>query len=170
MERLLELLPTLRTDISILFRLVVAIVLGGAVGWERESAGKPAGVRTHMLVAAAAALFVALGDAVLERFASQPVQGAVIQSDPVRIIEAIVTGVSFLGAGTIFVSHGRERVEGLTTAATIWVTAALGIAVGLERYVLALGCTVIVFVVLRVVRQLPFEGDQQARSGAANTG
>ena len=164
MVQLTTLIPTLQTDASILFRLVIAIVLGGVIGWERESAGKPAGVRTHMLVAAAAALFVALGDAVLERFASQSVQGAVIQSDPVRIIEAIVTGVSFLGAGTIFVSHGRERVEGLTTAATIWVTAAVGIAVGLERFPLAAGCTVIVFVVLHVVRQLPFEGDQQSRS------
>ena len=164
MDQLAALLPTLRTDASILFRLLVAIVLGGAIGWERESAGKPAGVRTHMLVASAAALFVALGDAVLERFAAQAMQGAVIQSDPVRIIEAIVTGVSFLGAGTIFVSHGRERVEGLTTAATIWVTAAVGIAVGLERFFLAAGCTVIVFVVLRVVRQLPFEGEQQSRA------
>ena len=164
MDTLRALIPTLQTDASILFRLAVAIVLGGIVGWERESAGKPAGVRTHMLVASAAALFVALGDAVLERFAGQSLQGAAIQSDPVRIIEAIVTGVSFLGAGTIFVSHGRERVEGLTTAATIWLTAALGIAVGLERFFLAAGCTAIVFVVLRVVRQFPFEGDQQARS------
>ena len=161
-DQLLQLLPTLRTDASILFRLLVAIVLGGVIGWDRELAGKPAGVRTHMLVAAAAALFVALGDAMLERFASQSLHGATIQSDPVRIIEAVVTGVSFLGAGTIFVSHGRERVEGLTTAATIWVTAAVGIAVGLERFLLAAGCTIVVFLVLHVVRQLPFEGDQQA--------
>ncbi len=74
-----------------------------------------------------------------------------------------MTGVSFLGVGTIFVSHGRERVEGLTTAAAIWATAAVGIAVGLERFALALGSTALVFVVMRVVWHLPFEGDQQAR-------
>jgi len=159
----MELPATLLTDLSILLRLVVAVVLGGVIGWERESAGKAAGVRTHMLVAVGAALFVALADAVVERFAVAQPQGVDIRADPVRIIEAVVTGISFLGAGTIFVSHGRERVEGLTTAASIWVTAAVGIAVGLERFLLAAGSTVLIFLILRVVMRLPFEGDQQAK-------
>src|SRR5688572_31520182 len=98
MDQFLQFLPTLRSDASILFRLIVAIVLGGLIGWGRELAGKPAGVRTHMLVASAAAHVVALGNSMLERFASQSFQGATIQSDPLRIIEAVITGVSFLGA------------------------------------------------------------------------
>ena len=155
------------TEVSILIRLVVAVVLGGVIGWEREAAGKAAGVRTHMLVALGAALFVALGDAVLERFALQRLSGADIRSDPLRIVEAVVAGVSFLGAGTIFVSHGRERVEGLTTAAAIWATAAVGIATGLERFALAVGATVLVFLILRVGWLLPFEGDQQARQAGS---
>ena len=162
-KHVMELPATLQADLSILLRLVVAVVLGGVIGWERETAGKAAGVRTHMLVAVGAALFVALANAVVEQFAVQQPQGVDIRADPVRIIEAVVTGISFLGAGTIFVTHGRERVEGLTTAASIWVTAAVGIAVGLERFVLAAGSTALIFLVLRVVLHLPFEGDQQER-------
>lgn len=148
----------LATDLSILFRLVVAMVLGTLIGWEREAAGKAAGVRTHVLVALGAALFVALGDAMIERFASLPSQGAEIRADPLRIIEAVVTGISFLGAGTIFVSRGRERVEGLTTAAAIWTTAAIGIAGGLERYALGAGAALLVLVILRLMPLLPIEG------------
>jgi putative Mg2+ transporter-C (MgtC) family protein len=147
-------LASLQTDLSILLRLLVALVLGAIVGWEREAAGKAAGLRTHMLVALAAALFVALGDAVLEHFAAQAEAGTV-RSDPVRVIEAVVTGISFLGAGTIFVSRGQQRVEGLTTAAAIWATAAIGIAVGLERFGLAAGSTLLVFIVLRLVPLAP---------------
>ena len=158
---------TIGTDLSILLRLAVAILLGGFIGWEREAAGKAAGVRTHMLVATGAALFVALGDAMLERFAAQQAAGTEMRADPLRIVEAVVAGVSFLGAGTIFVTHGRERVEGLTTAAAIWATAGVGIAVGLERYVLGAGAAVMVFLVLRVVLRLPIEGDQQARRNRA---
>lgn len=154
---------TLPLDLSILARLIASLVLGGVVGWEREAAGKAAGVRTHMLVAFGATLFVALGDALVQRFAVQQLQGAEIRSDPVRIIEAVVTGVSFLGAGTIFVTHGRERVEGLTTAASMWATTGIGIAVGLERYILAAGSTLLVFIVLKLIAMLPIEGDQQAR-------
>jgi putative Mg2+ transporter-C (MgtC) family protein len=157
---------TLQTDLAILVRLAVALALGAAIGWEREAAGKAAGLRTHMLVGVASALFVALGDAMIEHFTAQAQrmgrpEEAVFRSDPIRIIEAVVTGISFLGAGMIFVSHGRERVEGLTTAAAIWATAAVGIAVGLERYLLALGSTVLILVVLRVVPALPIERDQQ---------
>ena len=165
---------TLQTDLSILLRLVVALVLGAAIGWERESAGKAAGLRTHMLVAVASALFVALGDAMVEHFLAQAqrlgrVDDTVFRSDPIRIIEAVVTGISFLGAGTIFVSHGRERVEGLTTAASIWATAAVGIAVGLERYALAAGTTVLILFVLRVIPLTGIERDQQADRGGGRS-
>ena len=122
--------------------------MGGAIGWERESSGKAAGVRTHMLVAFAAALFVALGDHVLLTFSER---GENIRADPLRIIEAVVTGISFLGAGMIFVSRGRDTVKGLTTAATTLTTAAIGITVGMERYVLAVGATALVLLILNLL-------------------
>ena len=125
-------------ELNILLRLVIAAVLAGIIGWERESARKAAGLRTHMLVGLSAALFVALGNLTTLQFQES---GDALRTGPIRIIEAIVTGISFLGAGTIFVTRGRERVLGLTTAASILATAAIGIAVGLERYVLAVGGT-----------------------------
>ncbi|HEV2121152.1 MAG TPA: MgtC/SapB family protein [Chloroflexota bacterium] len=136
------------SDVSILTRLLASLLLGGAIGWERESTGKAAGVRTHMLVALAAALFVALGDQFLLTFGER---GEIIQSDPLRIIEAVVTGISFLGAGMIFVSRGRDTVKGLTTAATTLTTAAIGITVGMERYVLAVGATALVLLILNLL-------------------
>ena len=127
-----------------LLRAVVAIGLSGILGWERESAGKSAGVRTHMLVGLGSTLFVVLGELFIARFGHQEL----MRFDPIRIVEAVVTGISFLGAGTIFVSKGDERVQGLTTAASILVTAAVGMMVGLRYYVLAAGITLLVFTVL----------------------
>lgn len=138
----------MQTDLNILFRLVIALILAGILGWDREASGKAAGIRTHMLVGMGAALFVVLGELFISRFETY---GQNMQFDPIRILEAVVTGISFLGAGTIFVSRGRDRVKGLTTAASIWVTAAVGITVGIERYVLAVGSTLLTFLVLRVL-------------------
>src|SRR5919206_2087662 len=130
-------------EVWILLRLLVAAVLSGAIGYERERTGKEAGLRTHMLVAVGAALFVSFNDLFtvesLPLAPPGPVGNFRVQMEPLTTVEAIVTGISFLGAGTIFVSGRHDRVRGLTTAASIWVTAALGIAVGLERYILAVG-------------------------------
>lgn len=142
---------TLELDLNILLRLGVALVLSGVLGWERERTGKAAGVRTHMLVGIGAALFVVLGELFVLRFREYDVN---MRFDPLRIIEAVVTGISFLGAGTIFVSRGDERVKGLTTAASILVTAAVGMLAGLERYLLATASTVLVFSVLHVAALL----------------
>lgn len=127
----------------------VAMLLGGLIGIEREAAHKPAGFRTHMLVAGSAALLVGLGHALVMEF-GQHAQTH-LQSDPIRIVEAIVTGVSFLGAGTIFRRRRGKTVEGLTTAASLLVCAALGVCVALERFVLAGTVTVLVLLVLRVI-------------------
>lgn len=132
-------------ELDILKRSVVALALSGILGWEREAAGKAAGVRTHMLVGLAATLFVAIGELMIQRF--QP-SGEQLRYDPVRILEALVTGISFLGAGTIFVSRGKERVHGLTTAASILVTSAVGMMVGLRYYFLAAAVTLMIFLVL----------------------
>ena len=138
-------------DVFLLLRLLVAMVLAGAIGWERESVGKSAGLRTHMFVGMGAMLFVVLGNAVVERHAGGT---SLVQLDPLRMIEAITTAVGFLGGGVIFVTRSRDRVHGLTTAASIWVTAAIGIAVALERYVLAGGATVLALVVLHVLAKV----------------
>ena len=100
-------------------RLLVSLVLGGLLGYERQRAGKAAGLRTHILVALGATLFV-LG----------PVEAGMSVADLSRVIQGIVAGVGFLGAGAILKLVDRERVEGLTTAANIWFTAAIGTAVG----------------------------------------
>lgn len=140
----------MQLDLNILMRLGVALILSGVLGWERKSTGKAAGVRTHMLVGMGAALFVVLGELFVLHFREYDVH---MRFDPLRIIEAVVTGISFLGAGTIFVARdeGHGRIKGLTTAAEIWVTAAVGMLAGLERYLLAAVSTVLVFVVLHVL-------------------
>jgi putative Mg2+ transporter-C (MgtC) family protein len=141
----------------ILLRLLIAAVLSGLIGYERESLGKQAGLRTHMLVAVGAALFVSFNElftiASLPLAPPGPVGNFRVQMEPLTTVEAIVTGISFLGAGTIFVSGRQGRVKGLTTAASIWVTAAVGIAVGLERYVLAAGSTLLILIILQVLRR-----------------
>src|SRR5437764_8668748 len=109
----------------IILEVVVAMVLGAIIGYDRQLADKPAGLRTHMLVAGAAALFVGLGNLAVAKFHSQ-FADATVRSDPIRLFEAIITGVSFLGAGTIIRRSASERVEGITTAASLLITAALG--------------------------------------------
>jgi hypothetical protein len=89
------------TQLQVIAEVALAILLGGVIGIERELANKPAGFRTHMLVAGSAALLVGLGEALVQRFATSD-YAAIIQSDPMRIVGAIITGISFLGAGTIF--------------------------------------------------------------------
>lgn len=132
---------------EIIGEVALAMLLGGVIGFEREIADKPAGFRTQMLIAGAAALLVGLGHAMLHRFTSDYTIRA--QSDPIRIVEAIITGISFIGAGTIFRRSVSEQVEGLTTAASILLSAAIGISVALRQFVLAVGVTVLALIVLR---------------------
>lgn len=143
-------------DLRILGEVAVALILGGIIGLEREMARKPAGLRTHALVAAAACLFVALGRLLQDYNMDQLAvpAAAVVRTDPVRIIEAIVTGISFLGAGTIIRSPEHERVEGLTTAATVLIAAAVGVTVAIERWVIAIGIVLLVLFIARGVKRL----------------
>jgi len=119
--------------------------LGACLGLERELARKPAGLRTHILVAVAAAALMLVGDGVAERFAREQ-DGVPVASDPLRVMEAIVVGISFLGAGTIV--QAGARVEGLTTAASILITAAIGLAVATGDGLFAAVLTGVVLVVL----------------------
>jgi putative Mg2+ transporter-C (MgtC) family protein len=128
-------------------KVIFGIFLGSLIGLERELAAKPAGLRTHMLVAGASALLVLLGDIMINQYGDGLLIEAV-QADPIRIMEAIITGISFLGAGTIIFRNHEESVEGLTTAASILFAAAIGIAVALDQYTLASILTVVVIAIL----------------------
>lgn len=129
------------TELQMLGKVIFAALLGGLVGLEREVAERPAGLRTHMLVGATSALFVILATQMISSFEPQNI----INVDPVRVIEAIVVGISFLGAGTIFkyTRQGEGIVEGLTTSASILAVSAMGIAVALNAYILAVGAALL---------------------------
>ena len=115
-----------------------------------------------MLVGLAATLFVVLGELFVKHLGSEEVQ---MRFDPIRVLEAVVTGVAFLGAGMIFVSRGKDRVKGLTTAASILVTSAIGLIVGLEYFLLAAGITVMIFLVLHVLGWLKDRLTKRAAAG-----
>jgi len=149
-------------ELKILGHVGVAMLLGAVIGFERELADKPAGMRTHMFVAGAAALLVSLADILVVRFAEDYSSG-LIRSDPIRVIEAIVTGVAFLGAGTIIRRGSRTLVQGLTTAATLLFTAALGICVAVQSYVLAVGATALALLTLRLVHALEIRLRREAK-------
>jgi putative Mg2+ transporter-C (MgtC) family protein len=123
--------PELRLDL--LGGLLLASVLGGAIGWEREQAGKPAGLRTNILIWRLATSFGG-------------------PADPGRVAAQIVTGVGFLGAGTIIQTRGT--VTGLTTAATLWIVAAIGMAIGFGALIEATGTTLLVLITLIPLRSL----------------
>ncbi len=142
-------------QLQILSQVAIAMGLGALIGLERELAHKPAGLRTHMLVSGAATLLVALGFTIVRRFGAST-QFPLVRVDPVVVIQAVVTAVGFLGAGTIL-RHGGdggapgERVEGLTTAASLLFVAALGTCVALRQYLLAGGVTALALTTLRLV-------------------
>jgi putative Mg2+ transporter-C (MgtC) family protein len=145
----LDFLPQ-NAEIAIILDVALAMLLGAIIGLERELENKPAGLRTHMLVAGAAALFVALGDVVVRHY-SQQLSSQLVQTDAVRIIEAVITGVSFLGAGTIFHRERESYVEGLTTAASLLFTTAVGVSIALSQFILAVGATVLVLITLHLL-------------------
>jgi putative Mg2+ transporter-C (MgtC) family protein len=131
------------TQLTMFGEVVLAAILAGLIGLERELAGKPAGLKTHMLVAVSASLLVSLGNIIVTEFEFP----AYVTTDPIRIIEAVVVGISFLGAGTIFRQRDSDQVEGLTTAASILAVAAIGIGTALEMFMLVSGVTVLVLLI-----------------------
>ena len=127
--------------LELLVQLVLAVILGGVIGLERELKGKPAGLRTNILISIGATLFTVLS----MRMAAE-------KGDPGRVAAQILAGVGFIGAGTIL--HTRGAVTGLTSAATIWVVAAIGMALGTGAYVEAVGTTALVMIVLTGLARL----------------
>jgi putative Mg2+ transporter-C (MgtC) family protein len=123
-------------DTSIILRLVLAIILGGAIGFERGRTGRPAGLRTHILVCLGSTLAIMTNQYIWQHFDV---------GDPARLAAQVISGIGFLGAGTIIVT-GRHQVKGLTTAAGLWATACMGLAIGIGFYKAAIAaCILIVF-------------------------
>ena len=133
-------LPDAARLTRIVLRLGLAAVLGGVLGFERERSGKSAGLRTHMLVALGSALFVLI-----------PQQAGMTDNDLSRVLQGLVAGVGFLGAGAILKSEADGEVKGLTTAAGLWLTAAIGVAAGLGREATAAVSTALTLGILAVV-------------------
>jgi putative Mg2+ transporter-C (MgtC) family protein len=148
-------LPDTAQLVRVLVRVIVAAALGGLLGAERERAGKAAGLRTHMLVALGAALFVLF-----------PAEAGMSTSDLSRVIQGVATGIGFIGAGTILKRADSEEIQGLTTAAGIWLTAAIGMAVGAGQLWLPVICAVGAWFILFVLSRLtpPKEPAQNASS------
>ncbi len=134
-------LTSLSTELDWLLRILVAALCGTAIGYERATQRKSAGIRTHMVVAVASALFMLVSKYGFFDLLSLHD----ISLDPSRIAAQIVTGISFIGAGTILVR--REKISGLTTAAGVWATAAIGMAVGAGMYVIGIVSTVFLFII-----------------------
>lgn len=145
-------------------RLTVAMFMGGVIGLDREARDRPAGLRTHMMTAMAAAIFTILTLDLHETFAAESPDS---NADPIRVIEAVTAGVAFLAAGAII--QGGGRVTGLTTGAGMWLAGALGVACGMENYsvaVIGLVLATIVLVLLRPIEsRLSREKDKSSASG-----
>lgn len=133
----LQLTPWIEVDAVI--RLVIAAVIGGFIGFERQRAGKPAGFRTHIMVGLGAALFTIVST-----------YGFSGPADPSRVAAAVVVGVGFLGAGTIIMNRETGSIVGLTTAASIWLVAAVGVATGAGLYIVAVAAAILAYIALRL--------------------
>ena len=151
-------IPDLEQFTRVVVRLLLAAILGGILGFERETSGKAAGVRTHMLVAMGAALFVLV-----------PIQAGIVPADLSRVIQGVVAGIGFLCAGSILKTgsargNDEDQVRGLTTAAGIWLTAAVGIAAGVGREATAVLATLLALAILSLegpIRRLVDRGDRK---------
>lgn len=138
-------------ELRLMQGLLVAFVLSGLIGWEREQLRRGAGLRTYILVGVSAALFVVLADTLILRFADE---SEFVRFDLVGVLGAVVSGVSFLGAGAIFSDRGGKGTKGLTTAAGLLAVAGVGVACGLHLYVLATGATLLFLFTLAVLGRL----------------
>jgi putative Mg2+ transporter-C (MgtC) family protein len=129
----------MNTLLDMILRLLLAAALGAGIGYQRERANKPAGLRTHMLISLGSALFTVVS-----------IFGFGVGVDPSRVAAGVVTGIGFIGAGVILRGVRGEHVVGLTTAASIWAVAAIGMAAGVGMYLIATIVTVIAVLVLMI--------------------
>jgi putative Mg2+ transporter-C (MgtC) family protein len=136
-------LPDVKVVTQLVLRMLLAIGLGGLLGYQRERQGKAAGLRTHMLVALGSAFFVLI-----------PLQAGMSLADLSRVLQGLLAGIGFLTAGTILKQQATEQIQGLTTAAGLWLTAAIGVAVGLGRETSAVLGTGLALVILALLPQV----------------
>jgi len=141
--------PGLPDQLDVVASMAIAMLLGGLIGYERELKRRPAGFRTHMLVAGASALLVGIGTMTVDLHLDGRGQG-VLRVDPLRLVEAVISGVAFIGAGTIFGEsrRGGEAIAGITTAASLLTVAVIGVAAGLDYYFVAAAATALALFVL----------------------
>jgi putative Mg2+ transporter-C (MgtC) family protein len=138
------------SEFEVALRLAAAVAAGAVLGWEREAHNKPAGIKTHMLVALGSAAFMLAGLQLYEQLIARGDEG----SDLLKVLAGLIGGVGFLGAGSILRAHGE--VHGLTTASTIWTTSAVGVACSLGLFVLAgiaVGLALLTLLVLRILQR-----------------
>jgi putative Mg2+ transporter-C (MgtC) family protein len=126
----------------VVMRMTLAVLLGGLLGYERESIGAAAGLRTHMLVSLGSALFVLI-----------PLQAGMEIDDLSRVLQGVTAGIGFLGAGAILKQRDKNDIKGLTTAASVWLAAAIGVAAGMGREATAVVSAVFAFVILSMLRR-----------------
>lgn len=138
-----------QTQLWVVAGAAYAMALGGVIGYERELRNRPAGFRTHMLVAGAAALLVGLGRLVLHD-SDDAIAG--LRVDPLRLVEAVIAGVAFIGAGTIFAHRRGTAIAGITTASSLLMVAVIGVAAGFRYHVAAAAATLLTLLVLTVLK------------------
>jgi len=158
----LEVLQTIRAEFSdisdasqvtrVCVRMTVAVLLGGLIGYERESHGKSAGLRTHMLVALGSALFVLV-----------PLEAGIQPADLSRVLQGVIAGIGFLGAGAIIKLSQEQEIKGLTTAASVWMTAAIGIAAGMGRESTAILSALFALFILAALRHVESRRKKETR-------
>jgi putative Mg2+ transporter-C (MgtC) family protein len=146
-------IPDVANLTRIILRLSMAILLGGVIGYERETRGMAAGLRTHMLVALGAAMFVMV-----------PAQAGMNVADMSRVLQGVIAGIGFLGAGAIIKLQNEHEIKGLTTAASIWLTAAIGISAGMGREATAVVSTLLALVILSMLRRFSLHRDKSLKA------
>lgn len=143
-------LPDTRQLIHVVIRMIAATLLGAMIGIQRERVGKPAGLRTHILVTLGTCVFVLAGS------------GYGMSSDGLsRVIQGVVTGIGFIGAGSILKLNEERDIQGLTTAAGVWMAAAIGVAVGLGALGLAILGTILTLIILTLVGKIEFQVNKE---------
>lgn len=142
-QELLASLPDGEQSVRVILRMLVATVLTGVIGYEREASGKSAGLRTHMLVGLSCAAFVLA-----------PLEAGMDLADTSRILQGVCAGIGFIGAGAILKATNEREIQGLTTAAGVWMAAAVGIAAGLGRFGVALFSVLFAWLILTVLNRL----------------
>lgn len=144
---------TVEYEFWIVIKVILAAFLTAFVGYEREKFKKPAGVKTNMIMGSISCYFVANSTHLID-WVSQNEEKVALSTDPLRLIQAIVIGVSFIGAGTILKSERKNTVLYLTTAATLLYSAGIGISVAIQQYVISIGLTLLIITVNWIVNKL----------------